>query len=192
MGVLASVPTFNQKHRRMIFFSHSTTGFLTKCYRNICCSDNRDVKANNVSTVQAFSWVCRVLPLLLNLFIFSAQEISEKGEEAEEVRRCSIRGHRGEVKIKERFGSFFSGSNSSYCMMLPLSYHACHLLFTQFVSHPQWQIILHMRKLFKNWIHQNMFGLLIPQMLCNCPSTCDFLFAFWFWPASMQRKCKKF
>jgi len=137
MGVLASVPTFNQKHRRMIFFSHSTTGFLTKCYRNICCSDNRDVKANNVSTVQAFSWVCRVLPLLLNLFIFSAQEISEKGEEAEEVRRCSIRGHRGEVKIKERFGSFFSGSNSSYCMMLPLSYHACHLLFTQFVSHPQ-------------------------------------------------------
>lgn len=116
-----------------------TTSFLTKCYRNICCSDIRNVKAINVSTVKAFSWACRVLAFLLNLFISSAQEISEKGREAEEGRCCSSRGHRGEAKIKKRFGSFFSASNSS-CMILssppsPLR----HLLFTQFVSHPQWQ-----------------------------------------------------
>lgn len=71
------------------FFCPSTAAFLTKY--------NKNIKASNVRIVKAFSWVCGVLAFLLNLFIFSAQEITEKGKEAAEG-RCSIREHRGDVK----------------------------------------------------------------------------------------------
>lgn len=72
-GVLASVAIFNQKHERIFFFPPSTTGFLTKCYRNICYTDTRNVKANNASTIKVFSYVCRILAFLLILFL-SAQK----------------------------------------------------------------------------------------------------------------------
>lgn len=142
----------------MFFSPPSTTGFLLKCYRNIYCSDTRNIKANNMSNVKAFSWVCRVLVFLLNLFV-SAQEISEKGKEAEVGRCSSSKRYRGEAKMRERFGSFFSGSNYSYCMILsPLLHPPCPFCSHNLFHTHNDKIILHMRKQIKNCI----FDLLIP------------------------------
>lgn len=82
----------------------------------------------------------------------------------------TVAGDTGErLRLKRDLEASFQGVIPLIARFFPLPSPPSIFYSHNFSHTHNDKIILHMRKLIKNCVHQNMFGLLIPQMLSKCP-----------------------